>query len=199
MPPENTSVSHPATPPYTSRMHGEELDPATSRALELVVEQFAKVVRRVGRSRGLDDGDLDQLLQDVRVRLWKSGASREKLEGLGSSYLYRVAMSAAIDLLRQRRARREDALDDAELASPASLSVAPVDVAERDDLTRRMNDALAALAINRRIVVRLHLEGYERTEIATMTAWSEAKVRNLLYRGLDDLRAALSAPTDPRA
>ena len=26
-----------------------------------------------------------------------------------------------------------------------------------------------------------------------MTGWSEAKVRNLLYRGLDDLREALTA------
>lgn len=191
-----TTVSHSATPPYTSRMNGEELDPATSLALSRVVERFAKVVRRVGRSRGLDPGDLDLLLQDVRVRLWKSGASREKLDGLGSSYLYRVAMSAAIDLLRQRRARREDAFDDAEVASPASLSVAPVDIAERDDLARRMRQALATLVRNRRIVVQLHLEGYERTEIATLTAWSEAKVRNLLYRGLDDLRAALSANMD---
>ncbi|MEO7458020.1 MAG: sigma-70 family RNA polymerase sigma factor [Gemmatimonadaceae bacterium] len=180
-------------------MNGEELDPATSQALERVVDRFEKVVRRVGRSRGLDTADLDQLLQDVRVRLWKSGASREKLDGLGSSYLYRVAMSAAIDLLRQRRARREDALDDAEVASPAALSVAPVDVAEREELARRMRDALATLARNRRIVVQLHLEGYERTEIATLTSWSEAKVRNLLYRGLDDLRAALSANKEGQA
>ena len=174
-------------------MNGEELDLATSLALEQVVERFAKVVRRVGRARGLDHADLDLLLQDVRVRLWKSGASREKLEGLGSSYLYRVAMSAAIDLLRQRRARREDALDDAEIASPATLSVAPVDVGEREELGRRMQQALATLVRNRRIVVRLHLEGYERPEIAAMTGWSDAKVRNLLYRGLDDLRAALTA------
>lgn len=169
-----------------------DLDPARSRALSSVVDRFASVVQRAGRSRGLDPSDIDQLLQDVRVRLWRSDASREKLEGLGSSYLYRVAMSAAIDLLRQRRARREETLDDTAVSMPAAMRVEPVDFSEQEDLAQRMREALAMLARNRRIVVQLHLEGYDRTEITTMTQWSEAKVRNLLYRGLEDLRAALS-------
>ena len=39
--------------------------------------------------------------------------------------------------------------------------------------------------------MRLHLQGYHRDEIAGLLGWSEAKTRNLLYRGLDDLRALL--------
>ena len=170
-----------------------DLDPARSRALSRLADEFASVVRRVGHARGIDPGDFDLLLQEVRVRLWKSGASSEKLEGLGSSYVYRVAMSAAIDLLRQRRARREETLEHAGVTSSAALRIEQVDLAEQDDLAQRMRRAFDGMAGNRRIVVQLHLEGYERTEISTMTGWTEAKVRNLLYRGLDDLRAALTA------
>jgi RNA polymerase sigma-70 factor (ECF subfamily) len=39
----------------------------------------------------------------------------------------------------------------------------------------------------------MHLAGYPRQEIADLLGWSEAKTRNLLYRGLDDLRSRLTA------
>jgi RNA polymerase sigma-70 factor (ECF subfamily) len=38
----------------------------------------------------------------------------------------------------------------------------------------------------------MYLAGYSRMEIADLMEWSEAKTRNLLYRGLDDLKTALS-------
>jgi RNA polymerase sigma-70 factor (ECF subfamily) len=41
------------------------------------------------------------------------------------------------------------------------------------------------------MVVRMYLSGYEREEIGELLGWSEAKTRNLLYRGLVDLRAKL--------
>jgi RNA polymerase sigma-70 factor (ECF subfamily) len=37
----------------------------------------------------------------------------------------------------------------------------------------------------------MYLAGYSREEVATVTGWSEAKTRNLLYRGLGDLRERL--------
>jgi RNA polymerase sigma-70 factor (ECF subfamily) len=39
----------------------------------------------------------------------------------------------------------------------------------------------------------MHLAGYAREEIAQLLGWSEAKTRNLLYRGLADLRERLTA------
>jgi RNA polymerase sigma-70 factor (ECF subfamily) len=46
---------------------------------------------------------------------------------------------------------------------------------------------------SRRAVVRMHLAGYERDEIAELLGWSEPKTRNLLYRGLADLREILES------
>ena len=37
----------------------------------------------------------------------------------------------------------------------------------------------------------MHLVGYIRKEIARLMGWTEAKTRNLLYRGLGDLRQEL--------
>lgn len=38
----------------------------------------------------------------------------------------------------------------------------------------------------------MYLAGYGREEIADLMGWTEAKTRNLLYRGLGDLRERLT-------
>jgi DNA-directed RNA polymerase specialized sigma24 family protein len=39
----------------------------------------------------------------------------------------------------------------------------------------------------------MHLMGHSRDEIAQLLGWTEAKTRNLLYRGLADVREWLVA------
>lgn len=193
--------------PFSSRatrISPSESSPTSvdSRSLELerLLRKFGALVRRAALARGLQEADIDEVLQDVRVRLWKSGASSEKLEGLGSSYMQRVAMSAAIDLLRRRRReRREESIDELNEMSdpPAALRTASVDRSDDDELARRFEAALSKLPRNRRVVVQLHLEGYGRDEIAALVGWTEPKVRNLLYRGLDDLRVQMRQSSPP--
>ncbi len=164
-----------------------------SAALERILRTHEAAVRRSARARGLSEVDVDEVLQDVRVRLWRSSSDAENLDVLKSSYIQRVAMSAAIDLLRRRRARREDSIEEAhaQLVTPAVLRVPSPDRADDDALAQRLSLALAQLPRNRRLCVQLQLEGYSRDEIASLMGWTEPKVRNLLYRGLDELRALL--------
>lgn len=166
-----------------------------SSAIDRVLLRFGGLMRRAAQARGLVEQDIDEVLQDIRIRLWKTRASDENLDALGASYLHKVAMSAVIDFIRRRTARHEESLDrvSAQDALPESLQVAPVDASASTELAHRLEVALGGMVQNRRLVVQLHLEGYERHEISSMTGWTEAKVRNLLYRGLDDLRALLRA------
>ena len=62
---------------------------------------------------------------------------------------------------------------------------------DRQELMSIMARALATLAQDRRRAVELHLQGLTVPEISDLLAWSEARTRNLVYRGLDDLRQAL--------
>ena len=64
---------------------------------------------------------------------------------------------------------------------------------EAVELGRTVDRAMEDLHVTRRAVVRMYLAGYEREEIAALMGWSEAKTRNLLYRGLSDLRVRLAA------
>src|SRR5262245_16703999 len=79
--------------------------PQASRVIEEVLARFARLVRSVGARHGLSDTDLDEVVQDVRIRLWHAQESGEAIERLPTSYVYRTAMSAALDLLRRRRRR----------------------------------------------------------------------------------------------
>lgn len=207
MHPATTPVTHDAIPiselptaPAT-RVDGDRgSDVSTAMsidggAIDRVLAKFGGLMRRAAHARGLLEHDIDEVLQDIRIRLWKTRTTDENLDVLSASYLHKVAMSAVIDFLRRRTARREDTLDSvtAQDALPTSLQVDPVDTSAASELAHRLDVALGCMVTNRRLVVQLHLEGYERKEIADMTGWTEAKVRNLLYRGLDDLRALLRA------
>jgi RNA polymerase sigma-70 factor (ECF subfamily) len=161
---------------------------ALSRALDGVLARFAAAARRAAARAGLDRDDLEDLLQEVRIRLWRALSTAERIEGARALYVHRVVGSAAVDLVRRRRARREEALTDAD--DPASPARADAD-ADRAELDAALARALDALPPSRRVAVRLHLAGYDRQEIATMLGWTEPKTRNLLYRGLADLRAQL--------
>ena len=173
-------------------------DPGTaSTAIERVLARFGEVARRAGAAHGLSGDDIDEVLQEVRIRLWRAGAAIGKLETLTPSYVYRAAASAAIDLQRRRRARREERIDDD--ATTASLRLAMSSDPAGDDalvageVARAVEACLLQLVPNRRAVVRMYLKGYDREEVAALLGWSEAKTRNLLYRGLDDLRRRLLA------
>ena len=171
------------------RTSGERL----SATIEMVVSRFRAMVCSVGARRGLKDADLDEVVQDVRIRLWQAEESGKVLEELGSSYLYHVANTATLDLMRRRRAHggslSEDVDEHEDLRAQAS---SPHDDVESSELAAQIEAALETLALDRRVAVRFHLTGYDREDICRMLGWSDARARNLIYRGLEDLRNRLT-------
>jgi RNA polymerase sigma factor (sigma-70 family) len=130
----------------------------------------------------------DEIEQEARIRLWRACRRETAIQDL-RLYLHRVVATAAIDAMRQVRSRREIPLEvpDIERAdrpSPERIAAAR----EQVDAARR---ALAGLTANRRRAVGLHLQGFTSEEIASLTRWTEAKARNLVYRGLAELREKL--------
>ncbi|HEU4563445.1 MAG TPA: sigma-70 family RNA polymerase sigma factor [Gemmatimonadaceae bacterium] len=168
-----------------------------SSTLEAAVAGFAGMVRRVGFRHRLSDADVDEVMQEVRIRLWRAHEGREdateQIAGIPASYVYRTAQSAALDILRRRRARRAEAtvaIDD-EDTGPA-VGDGPEEAMDAAELREQVARAIESIPPSRRPVVRMYLTGYPREEIAALMGWSEAKTRNLLYRGLADLRERLT-------
>lgn len=173
-------------------LRGDEL----SGALEEAVASYAAMIRRVGWQHRLADADIDELLQDVRIRIWRARRESEQIRQVTSSYMYRTATSAALDLLRRRRAGRSVAVEPDVLqarADAVTTAVGPADDLAESELAEQVASAVDTIAPARRPVVRMHLAGYSREEIAGLLGWTEARTRNLLYRGLADLRERLAA------
>jgi DNA-directed RNA polymerase specialized sigma24 family protein len=66
------------------------------------------------------------------------------------------------------------------------------DLAE-SELAKQVEQAIETIQLSRRPVVRMHLIGHSREEIARVMGWTPDKTRNLLYRGLAELRERLRA------
>jgi len=165
-----------------------------SPALEGLLARFGETVRRVAQRHGLA-GEVDDVLQEVRIRLWRARASGERIESANASYVYRTAVTAALDLIRRRRARKEDPMDPTTFAAQttATADPTPAQAVESSETMRQVEEAVEGLSPTRRPVVRMYLAGYRQEEIAGLLGWSEPKTRNLLYRGLADLRGRLGA------
>jgi RNA polymerase sigma factor (sigma-70 family) len=119
------------------------------------------------------------------------------------SYIYKVAVSATLRAIRRTKARREEQLHDDLTPQDAPHDSVPADgfrthpntspyaVAERREWVRKIDRAMTRLAENRRRAVGLHLRGLTTREIGSMLGWSEPKARNLVHRGMRDLRGHL--------
>lgn len=179
------------------RMTMPEAEQHLSLALEAAVARFGNMVRQIGRRHRLDESGLDEVMQEVRIRLWRARGTSEQVGETNTSYIYRTASSAALDVLRRRRARqaeRHDSIDGGDaMATLTAPNPDPHAALEGSELARRVARAIDEIPASRRPAVRMHLAGYPREEIARLMGWTEAKTRNLLYRGLSDLRERLTA------
>jgi RNA polymerase sigma-70 factor (ECF subfamily) len=133
---------------------------------------------------------LSDIRQDARLRLWRALQGEREIRNT-TSYMYRVAVSATLDALRSAKGLREEVLDGDGAAGSGEPQASPEELADRRERTGQVLRALAALPERKRRCVGLHLQGMTTTEIAELLGWSEAKARNLLYRGLHELRERL--------
>lgn len=172
-------------------------DRVDTRLSELLDEHRAWLRRTVERLCPRQLGiSPDEVEQDVRLRLWRALERGTTIES-PTSYLYRAASSATIDAIRRLKARREDSLDadDPSTPEPPSLEDPGADPHRRLEGVERastIRDALAKLIPNRRRAVALHLQGFDNREICRLLDWTEAKTRNLVSRGMRDLREVLA-------
>lgn len=186
------------------RVRDARLQELLSRYGDLLRRTIAKVCPQ---TMGLS---VEEIEQDARVRLWSALKSERDIVH-PVSYVYKVAVSAALRAIRRAKARREDQLQDDDIgfsgyttyAGHAARDGAPAEalrtrpdaspeaLAERREWVRKIDVAMRHLAENRRRAARLHLRGMTTQEIADILGWSEPKARNLVHRGLKDLRTRL--------
>lgn len=160
--------------------------------LDRLIRQYGALIRHAIRraSRGAASAMADDIEQTVVINLWQQ-IRREQTIDHPASYLYKAAVRETVRAVRRERVRREAA--EAVAGPPASRSSDPEHLTAARERREALASALAALAPDRARVVRAHLAGFSVQEIMTMTGWPYQRARNLIARGMADLRASLDA------
>jgi RNA polymerase sigma-70 factor (ECF subfamily) len=135
-----------------------------------------------------DADDVEDVLVDVFLRLWRN-APRFRGECEVSTWIYRLATTAATDMLRSRRkARRQTAPLEAgwEVAAPPSCGPEQSLLAREEETRCRaaVAAALERLTPEQRVVITLYyFENLSYREIAAVTGVAQTTVRMRLFCG----------------
>ncbi|MFC2167955.1 RNA polymerase sigma factor [Acidobacteriota bacterium] len=156
---------------------------------EDIIEKLSFVIQTSVQSfnpqkMGIDPEDI---VQEIRIKLWKLFESDKKIQNY-SSYIKRVINSIIIDQIRaSRRYERIVDLEKQRKFQRQGISNLPTGI------IKIVNLAFNSLIDSRRKVVRWHLFGLNIHEISKLLKIDEIKTKNLLYRGLDDLKNILKS------
>lgn len=164
-----------------------------------ILDSYAQFIRKhIQKFNLLKYGlDPEDIMQDVRIKIWNLIRSDRTVYSRGA-YIKKIINSSVIDQLR--KFRRQDYLVSHEKHKQISELSRPYD---HDKETARLkawrdsiHEGVERLIRSRRQVIKLYLLGFSIREISSYLGWSVDKTRNLLYRGLADLRNNLKRTDD---
>lgn len=155
-----------------------------------LIRQYQSLIRAaVAHVLGRRESDLgDEVTQQVAEALLKRVGEAGEIEH-PATYLYRCAVRETVRLVRRQVARGEVPLDG--VAEHAACGAGPDDEARHRELAAATERVLGRLAPERAAAARAHLAGFTVEELMTLRGWSYQKARNLIARGMADLRAGL--------
>jgi RNA polymerase sigma factor (sigma-70 family) len=169
-----------------------DLDERRSAELAAILDRFSSLIKiqickfNPGRF-GIDPEDI---CQEIRIKLWRVLSFEKEITNF-PSYLKKVVSSSVIDTLR--KLKRDDGIILHEKQSRISEMKADYrsHLSAQEPLREKLTEAVGLLIESRRRVVKLYLMDLTIEEIAAFYGWSKNKTRNLLYRGLADLKRLL--------
>ena len=159
-----------------------------SQAFRVLVNTHLGAMLGIARRMLGDASEAEDIAQEAMVRLWRNAATLELGPGGLKPWLRRVVSNLCIDRIRSSRNTNVVA-EVPEQPTPASQTSG----LEARDLSRRVQDALAALPERQRMaLVLFHFEGLSQIEVGQSLGVSDEAVESLLARARRSLKAMLS-------
>jgi RNA polymerase sigma-70 factor, ECF subfamily len=170
-------------------------------ALGLLFERFATVVRHIGRRILRDNGEAEDLVQDLFLFVQRKCAIFDSSKSSARSWIIQMAYHRAIERRRHLMARRFYSRAEIEsntdhlVGTPTGES----DYSAEAVFGRNgLNEVLKSLSEDQRETLRLHFfDGYTLAEISEKLGQPLGNVRHHYYRGLDRLRKQMFGNTVP--
>ena len=162
------------------------------KEFEAIINKFSRFVKaNIQKFNVQKSGiDPDDISQEVKIKIWKILENEKNIKNY-ASYIRKVVDSSVIDKLRRLKREKVIYLYEkykwiSEYKSSYFRKIS-CDNKEKDIIS----EAVESLIESRRKVVKLFLLNMTTEEISTFLKWSKDKTRNLLYRGLSDLKKSL--------
>jgi len=164
-------------------------------AFEELIRLHEKKVFALCRRMCRDEDDALEAAQDTFLAVWR-GIGSYRADAAFSTWLYRLASNACLDLLRREKKRGGDvSLDDEEARiEPSDPAPQPEEALERAETQRMVREALYALPDDYRQVLLLReTEQLSYNEIAEATGLELGTVKSRISRARLALRNYLAA------
>jgi len=161
-------------------------------AFRTLVEQHSRSVFRAAYRITWNEQDAEDVVQDAFLKAYTELPRFEARAQFGS-WVHRIAINCAIDLVRRRTRHVEAGDAEPVLAQTPSPSPGPDREAEGRELRDRIGDAMANLSPLERAAFTLrHVEQYPVAEISKALGQSPVATRHSIFRAVAKMRRALA-------
>ncbi len=170
-------------------------------ALETLYHRYRAILRSIIMQVLHDDGEADDVLQDVLIQVWNRASAYSSKKGRLISWLSTLARRRAIDRLRQHSAYRR-ATDRYEVAcNHPDKEISEIRTVERDaqrgDLNALLQRHIANLPERQRDVIRMTFyEGKSQREISQLTGTPLGTVKTRIELGVKKLSQSVGSARD---
>ncbi|MFQ5719620.1 MAG: RNA polymerase sigma factor [Acidobacteriota bacterium] len=164
-------------------------------AFEEFVRRYQKRFYRIAMGYMRDHDDALDAVQGTFIRIY-SARHRWTPRARPFTWSYRILVNHCIDLIRKRRIRDADSLDDVQAAgrdAPDRTTPSPFDRSAGHEVGDAIREAVAGLPDRQREVFTLrHFEELSLQEIANVQGCALGTVKSSLHRAVMTLRDRLS-------
>ena len=138
-----------------------------------LLQQHGGVMQKVIRLYVDDPDERQDMLQEILLQAWRSYPSFRG-DSQFSTWLYRVSLNTVLTALRKNKRQPEKT----NLETATQLASESSDTSDREWLYR----SIRQLPEVDRIIITLHLDGYQNEEIADITGMQKGNVALKLHR-----------------
>jgi len=171
-----------------------------SDAFRSLVERHSRSVFRLAFRMTGNEQDAEDVVQESFLRAYRQLGRFESRANFGT-WLYRITANCAVDLMRARQARHDQARGESIDEVAVDLRADgpdPERLSESAEIQRRVSEAMAALSPLERAAFTLrHYEGRSIDEISRTLGLRTSAAKHSVFRAVRKLRAALE-PIAPR-
>jgi len=162
------------------------------REFEAIIVRFSGLMRTHIQKYNLQKYgiEIDDISQEVKIKIWKLFQNEKKIKNY-ASYIKKIINSSVIDHFRKLKREKKILSHERQKNISEGKRIYETEIFDEKKIIKTIGQGIDSLIESRRKVVKLFLLGMTLEEISIFFSWSTDKTRNLLYRGLSDLKKIL--------